>query len=44
MPSLLLIKFDKYTGPLFPSYSLGIILVFSVTRQFDFKGVACSRT
>ena len=44
MPSLLLIKFDEYTGPEFPSCPQGIVPVFSVARQFDFKAVVCSRT
>jgi ATP-dependent DNA helicase PIF1 len=44
MPSLLLIQFDKYTRPDFPNCPTGIIPVFPVFRQFEFKGVACSRT
>jgi ATP-dependent exoDNAse (exonuclease V) alpha subunit len=44
MPSIILIKFDEYAGPEFPSCPQGIVPVFSVTRQFDFKGIACSRT
>src|SRR5258705_366486 len=34
MPSLILIKFDEYAGPEFPSCPEGIVPVFSVTRQF----------
>jgi ATP-dependent exoDNAse (exonuclease V) alpha subunit len=44
MPSVLLIKFDEYTGPGFPSCPEGVIPVFFVARQFDFKGIVCSRT
>jgi len=44
LPSIILIRFDDYTGPDFPSCSLGIVPVFPMTRQFEYKGVACSRT
>lgn len=44
MLSVIFIKFDEYTGPGFPSCPHGIVSVFPVARQFDFKGIACSRT
>jgi ATP-dependent DNA helicase PIF1 len=44
MPSMLLIMFDEYDGPSFSQCSPRVIPVFPATRQFEFKGVACSRT
>jgi ATP-dependent DNA helicase PIF1 len=44
IPSIILIKFDEYTGPEFLSCPQGIVPVFPVTRQFDFKGIGCSCT
>jgi hypothetical protein len=44
LPSLLLIKFTEYTGPDFPGCPQGIVPVFPVFRQFEFKGTTCSRT
>ena len=44
IPLVLLIKFDKYIGLLFLSCGSGIVPVFLVAQQFDFKGVICSYT
>jgi ATP-dependent DNA helicase PIF1 len=44
MPSLLLICFSEYSGPDFLTYGSKIVPIFPVTRQFEYKGVACSRT
>jgi hypothetical protein len=44
MPSLLLIEFNKYIRPDFLGCPLGIVLVFPIFRQFEFKGITCSCT
>ena len=44
MPSVILIQFDDYKGPDFPGCPAGVVSVFPATRQFEYKGVACSRT
>ena len=44
IPSLLLIKFDEYSGPEFPQCGPGIVPVFTTTCQFEYKGAICSWT
>ena len=44
LPSLILIRFDSYQGPGFPGCPPGILPVFPVRRQFDYKKIPCSRT
>ena len=44
LPSLILIKFDKYKGPDFPGCEPGVVPVFPASRQFEFKGAVCTRT
>jgi hypothetical protein len=44
LPLIILINFNKYHGPDFPYCNPGVIPVFPATRQFEYKGVACSCT
>src|SRR5580692_7789920 len=44
MPSVILVRFDSYSRPAFPDCEDKIVPVYPVTRQFEFKGVSCSRT
>ena len=44
LPSVILLRFDNYTGPSFPSCPVGIVPVFPQTRQFEYKGIVCSQT
>jgi hypothetical protein len=41
---VIIVKFDEYKGPDFLGYKPGIVLVFLVTRSFEYKGSTCSRT
>jgi hypothetical protein len=43
-PTVLLIKFNDYSGPDFPGLLPGIILVFPATYLYDYKGISCSWT
>jgi ATP-dependent DNA helicase PIF1 len=43
-PSVLLVRFDGYIGPVFPNCDPGIVPVFPATAQFEYKSMACSRT
>jgi ATP-dependent exoDNAse (exonuclease V) alpha subunit len=43
-PSVILVKFDGYSGPDFFSTQPGVLPIFPAMRQFQFKGVQCSRT
>jgi ATP-dependent exoDNAse (exonuclease V) alpha subunit len=43
MPSVLLVEFDGYSGPLFPNCG-PFVPIFPVTRNFEYKGTSCSRT
>ena len=38
-----MLRFNEYYGPDFLSYGSKIVPIFPVTRQFEFKGVPCSR-
>jgi ATP-dependent DNA helicase PIF1 len=40
---MLLVCFDKYTRPEFPS-GPGVIPIFPVTRQFEYISISCSQT
>jgi ATP-dependent exoDNAse (exonuclease V) alpha subunit len=44
MPAVILIKFDDYSGPDFLIDIPEVFPIFPVARQFEVKGVACSRT
>ena len=44
LPTRVLIRFDDYKGPDFPGCPLSVVPVFTITRQFEFKGSTCSRT
>ena len=44
IPSVILIKLDGYAGPAFPDCGNQIVPVFPANRQFEYKGMSCSRT
>jgi ATP-dependent DNA helicase PIF1 len=44
MPSVILVKFDGYTGLAFPDCGDQIMPVFPANRQFEYKSVSCSQT
>jgi hypothetical protein len=44
MPSVLLIRFDTYTGPDFPGCPPGVVPILPSFHTYDYKGVFCSRT
>ena len=44
MPSMLLVRFNEYSRPDFLPYPSKVVPIFPVSRQFDFKGAACTRT
>jgi ATP-dependent DNA helicase PIF1 len=44
MPSVLRVHFSEYSRPDFLNYGPKIIPIFPVTRQFEYKGIPCTRT
>ena len=44
MPSVILVKFDSYTGLAFLGYWNQIVPVFPANRQFEYRGMSCSWT
>jgi hypothetical protein len=40
-PTVLLIRFDDYSGPDFPGLLPGVIPVFPATHSYDYKGISC---
>jgi ATP-dependent DNA helicase PIF1 len=43
LPFAILIRFDKYSGPVFPGCDVGIVPVFTELKRFDYKSVPCTR-
>jgi len=44
LPSVILIRFDGYSGPDFLGCEPGLVPVFPITRQFDYHGTLCTQT
>jgi ATP-dependent DNA helicase PIF1 len=42
LPFAVLIRFDGYSGPVFPGCDAGIVLVFAELHRFDYQGIACT--
>jgi ATP-dependent DNA helicase PIF1 len=43
LPFAVLIRFDGYSGPVFPGCDAGIVPVFAELHRFDYQGIACTR-
>ena len=43
LPFAVLIRFDEYSGPVFPGCNAGIVPVFAGLHRFDYHGIACTR-
>lgn len=44
LPSVILIRFDNYTGLYFPGCPVGVVPIYPQTRTFEYKGTTCTRT